>query len=64
LKYRVLFCKKATSRPYENIDFSFEIESDDSEVPVEYAKRLVVDKVNKWIDDELKSMGLLPLQEA
>jgi hypothetical protein len=64
MKYRVLFAKKVTTRQYENLTFSCEIESDDGEIPATYAKDLVVGKVNDWIDAELRSMGLPPLQEA
>jgi hypothetical protein len=64
MKYRILFAKKVTSRQYENITFSYEIESDDGEIPAEYAKAFVVGKVNDWIDAELRSMGLLSLQKA
>jgi hypothetical protein len=64
MKYRLLFSKKVTSRPYENISFSFEVESDDGEVPAEYTKALVVGKVNGWIDEELRKMGLPPLEEV
>jgi len=64
LKYRILFAKKVTSRQYENITFSYEVEGDDGEMPSDYTKALIVDKVDKWIDEELRSMGLPPLQEA
>jgi hypothetical protein len=64
VKYRVLFAKKVTSRQYENITFSCEVESDDGDTPIDYVKSLVVEKVNGWIDAELRSMGLPPLQEA
>lgn len=64
MKYKIGFSKKATTRPYENIAFSFEVESDDGEIPAEYAKRLVVEKVNAWIGEELRVMGLPPIQEA
>jgi len=58
LKYRVLFAKKVTTRQYENLTFSYEVESDDGEIPAEYTKALVVGKVNAWIDAELREMGL------
>jgi len=62
MKYRILFAKKVTTRQYENLTFSYEVESDDSEVPAEYAKTLVVGKVNEWIDAELGAMSLSPLK--
>jgi len=64
MKYKILFAKKVTTRQYENLTFSFEVESDDGEIPAEYMKALVVEKVNDWIDAELRGMGLPPLQEA
>jgi hypothetical protein len=64
MKYKILFAKKVTTKQYENITFSYEVESDDGEIPAEYAKALVVEKVKGWIDAELRVMGLPPLQEA
>ena len=64
MKYKVLFSKKCTSRQYENITFSCEVESDDEDLPVEYFKDLVVEKVNRWIDAELVAMGLPPVSKA
>jgi hypothetical protein len=64
MKYRILFAKKVTSRQYENLTFSFEVESDDGDTPIDYVKSLVVEKVNGWIDEELIGMGLPPLAES
>ena len=64
MKYKVLFAKKVTTRQYENLTFSCEIESDDGEVPAEYVKDLVVGKVNEWVDQELVAMGLPPVSKA
>uniref|UniRef100_A0A6M3M070 Uncharacterized protein n=1 Tax=viral metagenome TaxID=1070528 RepID=A0A6M3M070_9ZZZZ len=57
-KFSISYTRKAQTQPYENVTITLTCEFDDDEISPDYAFKEVRDKVNLWLNNELKSMGL------
>jgi len=57
-KFSIIYTRKVQTVPYENITISLSQEFDDDEVSYDYAFKEVRDRVARWIDVELKMLGL------
>jgi len=58
MKFSISYARKVQTVQFENITVTLTREFDEDEISPDYAFKEVRDKVNLWLNNELKSMGL------
>ncbi len=57
-KFSITYARKVQTIPYENITISLTREFDEDEISHDYALKEVRDAVNRWVNTELKILGV------